>query len=63
MLCRPKGVALDPQGNLYIADSSNSRIRVLNGAGIIQTLAGTGNHLYNGDGLPALKRQISNRTP
>jgi RHS repeat-associated protein len=39
----PLGVAVDAQGNLYIADTANSRIRKVNPNGIITTIAGGGN--------------------
>jgi uncharacterized protein (TIGR03437 family) len=38
----PQGLALDPAGNLYIADSKNHRVRVVNPSGVISTFAGTG---------------------
>jgi uncharacterized protein (TIGR03437 family) len=47
------GLALDPQGNLYIADAANLRIREVSSAGIINTVAGNGNCCYSGDGGPA----------
>ncbi|HTA81929.1 MAG TPA: hypothetical protein VK783_03290, partial [Bacteroidia bacterium] len=46
----PTGVALDPMGNIYIADRSNYRIRVVGTNGIISTYAGTSTSGYNGDG-------------
>jgi trimeric autotransporter adhesin len=46
----PAGVALDSKGNLFIADSSNSRIRVVAPSGVIKTMAGTGNRGFGGDG-------------
>ncbi len=46
----PTGVALDKQGNLYIADFSNSSIRKVNKAGIITTIAGNGTDGNSGDG-------------
>ncbi len=51
-------VALDGRGNLYIADTFNTRIRVVNPSGIIQTMAGSGNFGYNGDGLPATQTNL-----
>lgn len=54
----PAGVAVDSKGNLYIADRSNNRIRIVDPKGIIQTFAGTGNEGYNGDSGPALKINI-----
>jgi sugar lactone lactonase YvrE len=59
MICRPEGLALDAKGNLYIADLGNARVRILSGAGIIRTFAGTGKFAYNGNGLPALKTNIA----
>src|SRR5579863_66128 len=50
-------VALDPTGVLYIADSSNRRIRKVSG-GIISTVAGTGVQGYTGDGGPALSATL-----
>ena len=50
----PKGIAVDASsGNLYIADWLNSRIRVVTPDGNINTVAGTGQYDYNGDGGPA----------
>ena len=47
-------VALDIVGNLYIADSSNHRIRlVTRSTGIITTIAGEGISNYNGDNIQA----------
>ncbi|TBR21117.1 tandem-95 repeat protein, partial [bacterium] len=49
----PSGIAFDSAGRLYIADSGNNRIRVVDLAGFIWTLAGTGQSGYGGDGGPA----------
>ena len=46
----PSGVAPDSSGNLYIADTSNHRIRKVNTAQVIATVAGTGSTTYSGDG-------------
>ena len=50
----PYGVVLDTAGNVYIADTDNSRIRkVTISTGIITTFAGTGTYSYSGDNGPA----------
>lgn len=51
----PTAVASDNQGNIFLADSANERIRVVRADGTIATLAGTGLAGYSGDGgLPSL---------
>ena len=54
----PVGLAVDSQGNLYIADSSNHRIRKVNTGGIITTVAGTGFAGYSGDGGAATSAKL-----
>ena len=50
----PNAVALDGAGNLYIADEFNQRIRKVDQAGIITTIAGSsGTPGFGGDGGPA----------
>ena len=57
-LAYPYGVAVDAAGNLYIADTNNSRIRkVSNGA--ISTVAGNGTAGYSGDNGPATSAQLN----
>lgn len=60
LLREPHDLAFDAAGNLYIADTGNSRIRKVDGAGIITTVAGIdcgltkfGTRCYGGDGGPA----------
>ena len=48
----PTCVAADCAGNVYIADSWNNRVRMVNAAGIITTVAGNGAPAYAGDGTP-----------
>jgi sugar lactone lactonase YvrE len=56
----PSGVALDPIGNLYIADRNNNRIRKVNTNGIITTAAGKGSAGYSGDGGAATNATMDN---
>ncbi|MGA1984234.1 MAG: Ig-like domain repeat protein [Acidobacteriaceae bacterium] len=62
MLDVPADVKLDGAGNLYIADSANHAVRMVNAAtGIIQTIAGIGGQAgYSGDGGPATQALLSN---
>ena len=52
-LACPHSIALDDAGNLYFSDSLNDRIRKIDSAGIITTIAGTGEDGFAGDGGPA----------
>lgn len=55
----PMSVAVDQQGNIYIADDGNYRVRKINANnGKITTVAGTGLHGYAGDGGPAANAQL-----
>ena len=57
-LYSPVGLALNANGDLYIADVNNSAIRkVANGT--ISTVAGNGLQGYSGDGGPALSAQLN----
>ena len=46
----PQGVTVDPSGNLFVADTSNNRVRKVDVTGIITTVAGTGTGGFAGDG-------------
>jgi len=53
------GIAVDQQGNLYIADCANNRIRKVNTAGTISTVAGIGGTTaLSGDGGPATSANL-----
>jgi hypothetical protein len=54
----PYGVAVDAGGNLYIADTFNSRIRKVSN-GVITTVAGSGGYSYGGDNGPATSAKLN----
>ncbi len=56
----PTSVAFDGLGNYYIADSANARIRKVDKAGIITTIAGNGTNGYNNDDVVATLSEINN---
>ena len=58
-LFSPTGIAVDSAGNLYIADTGNSRIRKVSN-GVITTVAGTGGYGFSGDNGPAASAQLFN---
>jgi sugar lactone lactonase YvrE len=47
------GIAVDRQGNVYIGDSVNHRVREVDRAGLISTFAGDGESSSGGDGSAA----------
>jgi RHS repeat-associated protein len=54
----PSGVAVAPDGTLYIADRLNYRVRRVTPDGVITTVAGTGVAGFSGDGGPAIQAQM-----
>jgi uncharacterized protein (TIGR03437 family) len=48
------GIALDPAGNLYVADSRDGHLCKIGTSGTLATVAGNGAYGYGGDGGPAL---------
>jgi uncharacterized protein (TIGR03437 family) len=58
-LNNPAGVAVDSSGSVYIADTSNNRIRKVTPDGNITTIAGKGTIGYAGDGGPALSASLN----
>src|SRR5207244_3552663 len=54
----PRGVAVDRAGNFFIADTNNHRLRKVDSAGVIKTIAGTGTNGFAGDGASAAEAQL-----
>jgi sugar lactone lactonase YvrE len=62
-LNRPTSLAIDAQGNLYVADSGNHRVRAINlSTNIITTIAGNGSGGFSGDGGAANGAGLNNPT-
>lgn len=61
-LNNPISVATDTFGNLYVVDYGNNRIRKINAAGIITTVAGTGVVGHTGDGGQAIAATLDTPT-
>jgi trimeric autotransporter adhesin len=56
----PQGMAFDPAGNLFIADTGNFSVRKVAAAGgIISTVAGTGSDEFSGDNGPATSAELN----
>src|SRR4029077_12665547 len=62
LLAQPGALAFDPTGNLYIADTTNERIRKVDTSGTITTIAGNGRFKYAGDGGSATSASLDNPT-
>jgi uncharacterized protein (TIGR03437 family) len=58
----PNGLAFDPAGNLLVAEAGGNRVRRITPAGLISTIAGTGNNDFAGDGNIAANASFSNPT-
>lgn len=58
-LNEPSGLAANPDGRIFVADTANQRIRVISVAGVIATFAGTGVAGESGDSNQAANAQLS----
>jgi sugar lactone lactonase YvrE len=54
------GLAVNGAGDLFIADTTNNRIRMVNTTGTITTVAGNGTNAFCGDGGPATSACLDN---
>jgi uncharacterized protein (TIGR03437 family) len=54
----PYGVRVDSAGRIFIADTSNNRVRMISG-GTISTVAGTGSDGFSGDGGLAVSAMLN----
>jgi sugar lactone lactonase YvrE len=54
----PGGVAVDGAGNVFIADTTNNRVRKVDTGGTITTVAGNGTFGFSGDGGPAINASL-----
>ena len=57
-LHKPRGIAVDGEGNLFVADTYNNRVRKVDRDGIITTVAGSGLSGFGGDGGPAAEAPL-----
>ena len=55
----PVGVTVDAAGDIVFADAGNNRVRKINTAGIISTIAGNGIQGYSGDNGPAIDASMN----
>lgn len=55
----PSGIGIDKDGNVYVSDTNNYRVRRIDPTGVVTTIAGTGVAGFSGDGGPAISAQLS----
>ncbi len=58
-LNRPHGVTVDANGNIFVADTNNHRVRRIAADGTITTVVGTGQASFSGDGAPATEATLN----
>lgn len=56
---RPAGVAVSADGTIYIGEAGGHRVRRIDSAGLLQTVAGTGSPGHSGDGGPATAADLN----
>jgi hypothetical protein len=58
VFARAAGLAADPAGNLFVVDGPNFRVRRIDAAGMIDTIAGNGTQGFRGNGGPATQANL-----
>jgi sugar lactone lactonase YvrE len=59
LMNQPYGIVIDRSGNIYVADRLNQRVRRIDTAGVITTLAGDGSGKFSGDGGPSMRAGLA----
>jgi uncharacterized protein YjdB len=62
-LNQPLDITFDLNGNMYVTDGSNNRVRKIDPSGIINTIAGNGTGGFAGDGSPATAATVELNNP
>lgn len=57
-LIAPFGIAVDANGSVYVADTSDHRVRKIDSGGVMSTFAGNGQPAISGDGGPAASAAV-----
>ena len=57
-LCGAEHLTVDETGNIFVADTYNHRIVMIDSSGIVTTVAGTGIDSYSGNGGPAVLAEL-----
>lgn len=55
---KPSSIAVDADGNVYVADRQNYRVFQIDPGGIVSVLAGDGQPGHSGDGAPAVEARV-----
>jgi DNA-binding beta-propeller fold protein YncE len=58
-ISRPAGVAVASDGTIYISEAGGHRVRRINAAGLLETVAGTGDAGHSGDGGHATAAELN----